>query len=325
MSKYNRMESIPISSLSEQELPIAIREWAEGNVHMESLLWACYKNGIETDGCHADAFPYISFHLDSKKEEVLKLLNVAQNIKGTSFLVMPDGGNPLSGPNWNRPNLSLWFEAQEKREINSILEKLTLALTSNKEELNIDNAFFAQLLDLAHFFANKESGLDFCAFHNQDDRYSFLMRAEKLNFEYYNSLLQNAGLQLAETPKDWWCNEWSMESNEVQALSQKTKTCIESIMQNYSLEKPTEISKGMSFNAIACIKKREFGDSLEGQQKFAEWLQDEWIKRTNNLRKSYVLRQIFASGLQNAKEMLHKAGERLKKMLTGKDNSYERE
>ena len=323
MSKYNRIESIPISGLSEQELPIAIREWAEGNVHMESLLWACYNNGVETDGCHADAFPYISFYLDSKKEEILKLLSVAQNIKGTSFLVMPDGGNPFSGSGWNRPLLTLCFEAQEKREIDFILKKLTLALTSNQKELNTNN-FFAQLLDLAHFFANKESGLDFCAFHNQDDSYSFIIRAEKTNFEYYNSLLQNAGLQLAETPEDWWCNEWSMEGNEAQSLSQKIKTCIASIMQNYSLEKPTEISKKMSFNAIARIKKREFGDSLEGQQKFAEWLQEEWTKRTNNLKKSYAIRQIFASGLQNAREMLHNASERFKKMLTGKDNSYER-
>ena len=325
MSKYNRMASIPISSLSEQELPIAIREWAEGNIHMESLLWACYKNGIETDGCHADAFPFISFHLDSKKEEILKLLYVAQNIKGASFMVMPDGGNPLSGPNWNRPNLSLWFETEEKREIDSILEKLTLALTSSKEELNIGNVFFAQLLDLANFFANKESGLVFSAFHNQDDSYSILVRAEKTNSEYYNSLLKNAGLQLEETPNDWWCNEWSMEGNEAQALSQKTKKCIESIIQNYSLEKPTEISKEMSFNTKACIKKREFGDSLEGQQKFAEWLQEERTKITNNLKKSYAIRQIFASGLYNAREILHNACERLKKMLTGKDDSYERE
>lgn len=324
MSKYNRMASIPISSLSEQELPIAIREWAEGNVYMENLLWACYNNGVETDGCHADAFPYISFYLDSKKEEILKLLSATQNIKGASFFVMPDGGNPLSGPDWNRPVLSLWFEAQEKREIDSILKKLTLALTSNQEELDTHN-FFAQLLDLAHFFANKESGLDFCAFHNQDDSYSFIMRAEKPNFEYYNSLLQNAGLQLVETPEDWWCNEWSMESNEAQALSQRIKPCITSIMQNYSLEKPTSISEKMSFNAIARIKKREFGDSLEGQQKFAKWLQEEWTKRTNNLKKTYAIRQIFASGLQNAREMLHNASKRLKKMLTGKDNSYERE
>lgn len=324
MSKYNRMASIPISSLSEQELPIAIREWAEGNVYMENLLWACYNNGVETGGCHADASPYISFYLDSKKEEILKLLSVAQNIKGTSFLVMPDGGNPLSGPDWNRPVLSLWFEAQEKREVDFILKKLTLALTSNQEDLNTDN-FFTQLLDLAYFFTNKESGLDFCSFHNQDDSFSFIMRAEKTNFEYYNSLLQNAGLQLVETSEYWWCNEWSMEGNEAQALSQKIKTCIASIMQNYSLEKPTEISEEMSFNAIARVKKREFGDSLEGQEKFAEWLQEEWTKRTNNLKKTYAIRQIFASGLQNAREILHNASEKFKKMLKGKDNSYERE
>lgn len=324
MSKYNRMASIPISSLSERELPIAIREWAEGNAYMERLLWTCYNKGIETDGCHADAFPYIAFLLDSKNEGILKLLNTAQNIKGTSFLVMPDGGNPLSGPNWNRPILTLCFETQEKGKINFILEKLTLALISNQEELDTDN-LFAQLLELAHFFANKESGLDFCALHNQDDSYSFIARAEKLNFEYYNSLLQNAGLKLVETPENWWCNEWSMESNDVQALSQKIKTCIASIMQNYSLEKPTEILEEMSFYAMARIKKREFGDSLEGQQKFKRWAQEEWNKRTNNLKKSYAIKQVFASGLQNAKNMLHNASEKLKRMLTGKDNSYERE
>lgn len=114
MSKYNRMASIPISSLSEQELPIAIKEWAEDNVYMESLLWACYNNGVETDGCHADAFPYIGFHLDSKKEGVLKLLNASQNIKGTSFLVMPDGGNPLSGP-LESPNFNTLFRCSRKK------------------------------------------------------------------------------------------------------------------------------------------------------------------------------------------------------------------
>ena len=319
------MASIPISSLSDQELPIAIKEWAEGNLYLESLLWACYKNGIETNGCHAGAFPYIGFYLDSKKEEVLKLLNASQNIKGSLFMVRPDGGNPFSGPGWNRPYLTLCFEAGEKREVDSIFEKLTLALTSSKEELNIDNVFFPQLLDLAIFFANKESGLDFSALHNQDGSYSFIVRAEKTNFEYYNSLLQNTGLQLEETPKDWWCNEWSMEGTEAQTLLQKIRPCIASIIQNYSLEKPTNISDEMSFDVIARIKKREFGDSLEGQQKFSEWLQEEWDKKTNNLKKTYAIRQILASGLQNARKMLHNASKRFKKMLTGKDSSYERE
>lgn len=59
MSKYNNIKSIPIDSLSKEELKTAIHEWAEGDDAMERLLWAFYNKGIKTNGCHAGTRPYI--------------------------------------------------------------------------------------------------------------------------------------------------------------------------------------------------------------------------------------------------------------------------
>ena len=236
---------------------------------------------------------------------------------------MPDGGNPLSGKDWNRPLLCLMFDTQRKIEIDFILEKLTSALISNRE-LSTDNDFFAQLLDLAQFLANKESGLNFVAFHELDDSYSFVMRAEKTNFEYYNSLMKNAELKLLEDSKDWLYDEWIIKGNEVEDLTQKTKLCITSIIQNYSLERPSQIQEGMSFNTIARMKKREFGDSLEGKQKFEKWLQEENSKLSSNQKKSYNVKKFYQMDLKKQKKILHYTSEKERKKHIDKDDDYER-
>lgn len=43
MSKYNYMKSISFSELTGGEIEQAIREWSQGNIYMEKLLWACEK------------------------------------------------------------------------------------------------------------------------------------------------------------------------------------------------------------------------------------------------------------------------------------------
>ena len=84
MSKYNSGASIPISSLSDEELKIAIHEWAEGNDSLESLLWKCYKNGIETQGCHSGLNSYLQIGLKSPKDKLVVWTTTPWTLPGNS-------------------------------------------------------------------------------------------------------------------------------------------------------------------------------------------------------------------------------------------------
>ena len=99
MSKYNNIKSIPIDSLSDEELKIAMKEWAEGDDSMEALLWAFYNKGITTSGCHAGAGSYVSMDYDvDKKGEFSLIMNTVLSFPGSQILIRPDGGNPHHAP-----------------------------------------------------------------------------------------------------------------------------------------------------------------------------------------------------------------------------------
>ena len=138
MSKYNNMKTIPISSLSEQELKMAIKEWAEGSEILEQFLWNCHLKQLETNGCHAGKNPFVGFYLNNSEEEIRKILNTIQSMKGSEVFIMPDGGNPFSGKDWYRSVITASINTNYRNEANEFFKKLRQAMENFDSNPNKD-------------------------------------------------------------------------------------------------------------------------------------------------------------------------------------------
>ena len=152
MSKYSDGSSIDIQSLSPQELKIAIKEWAEGDASLENLLWICHENQIETNGCNIHKSSYISLFTNNSKDKIVKMLNIAQSFTETEVHISPDGGNPFSGPNWDRPYISISINTDNMVKTDKIFDALSETLTSDKAQILPNDEIFAQALDFLEFF-----------------------------------------------------------------------------------------------------------------------------------------------------------------------------
>lgn len=276
-TKYNNMKTIPISSIPEDEMEQAVREWAEGSPNMEKLLWACLNNGVETAGCHADKRPYLEIRVNNSYDKVKKMLHRAQEFDGADVYISPDGGNPRSGPNWYKPSLMFGFSATDRKSADDIFDKMSESLTDESTRYETKDEVFEHILDFYDFFAGKESGCNF-RIKNASGQYVFSIesfRGER-NFDYFNSLFEKSGLNRAKKdPIDSPVDDWVIDASTPEEFNEKMIKCKDIIMREWSLGLPCEITKDMDFNTIARIKKREFGDTSEGVQKFEEWLQEE--------------------------------------------------
>ena len=277
MSKYNNMKSIPIDSLTSDELKVAIKEWAEGDNSMERLLWTCKFKNVETMGCHAGGRPYIDICVNNSKEDIIRLINITFNKEKSQILIKPDGGNPFSGDKWFVPSITLNIETKYKDEADKYFDSLSDALLSKEKENILDFELFSKIIDLHDFFIGKESCLMFRIKHELDNYifYVEVIKREK-NFDYFNNLFVNAGLVLDEDCTVKEINVWKIENSNKIEFSSALKKVIKYITDNYSLPLPIKESEVTSFTALALFKKREYGDTAEGIKKFNEWLE---IKR----------------------------------------------
>ena len=57
-------------------------------------------------------------------------------------------------------------------------------------------------------------------------------------------------------------------------MSEKLRRIKEGIIKEWTLGLPTDIVDGMSDVSIVHIKKREFGNTIEGKTQFKEWLNE---------------------------------------------------
>lgn len=270
MSKYNHMESIAFSEIPENEIGQAIKEWSQGNKHMERLLWGCRINRVETMGCHPLGRPYLDMTVNNSHNKIRNMLNVAQTIPNSIVLLTPDGGNPLSGEKtWYLPGIAVRFDTTKRREINKIFDKLYDAVTFDRIPEKPQTELFAQMLDFYDFFAGKESGLTLYMGRNKKGVYKFniINKGTERNFEYYNSLFRKAGMQLNED-KD----EWTIASENESEIDERVRKAKTVITGEYSLGIPSEVNTDMNLNMIARITKRRFGETAEGQQRFRNWL-----------------------------------------------------
>lgn len=265
MSKYNHSNSIPVDSIPNYEIAQAIKEWAEGDEAMEKLLWTCYDKNIKTDGCHAGAGPYIDFNYQDKIEELSKLIDTTQKIKGSQVMISVDGGNPFSGPEWYLPYISLGFDTEYKEEADICFDKLTECLEKESKKKNKH-----LLLKLLEFFIDKESGLVFRFKHTEEDKYEFYIEATFISdnrYKVYNDIFIKAGL-IEDTSKERQnMHYWKIESNNLKEISSQIESITEYLINNYSVEPPTSKKEFLSFNHYARFMKRKMT-----KEKFEKWL-----------------------------------------------------
>jgi hypothetical protein len=270
VSKYNHIKSIPIENIPKDEIRIAIKEWAEGDESMEQFLLACYENGIETNGCHAGARPYVGFNYKKDTTNLSGILDetIKENESQIRFCV--DGGNPFSGPDWYKSSITIGIDTEYKDEANKYFDKLTTIIKTNQynEDWNL-------LFNLIDFFLEKESGLSFRIIHKQNNEYIFSIESSPIceeRYKYYNDLFTSLGMNeskekiLQESKR----RIWEINSNNLNEIQEKIKVISKEIIYKYNL-KPEEKEENMiSFITLARYKRK-----ILSEEEFEKWLQQE--------------------------------------------------
>lgn len=326
MSNYNSGRSIPISTLSPDELKTAVKEWAEGSPYLEALLWTCINNGVDTTASHAGPRPYLDLDAKNPKNKLVHMLDVMSSITPSLIYISPNGGNPFSGPDWYKPTVSIALNTDNLDETNDFFAKLSNAAAS-EEPINSSNPSIAlELLDYLDFLAEKDTILELRATHSKDGQYKFSIgshRDEK-NFDRLNQLFQNAGFQLNEEENNPFIS-WDLSDNDPIALAEKMKESKQHIFENFAIEPPTSESEFISFNQEARFKMRELGDTPQGKQEFENWLKmkkkehdKQWLKQT------YSNRGIFASSLHQASAFLRSTYNNIKRKIIGDNDDYQK-
>ena len=276
MSKYNNIMSIPIDEIPKEELPQAIKEWAEGDEAMENLLWAFYHNGIKTTDSHAGAYPYIGFEYDKdKKQKLAAILSTSLLEKGSQISARPDGGSPFSGPTWYKPELGVSFDAKYKDEADKIFEALQNTIENNNEQ----NTELQSFLELYEFLIGKYVNLSLKIEHKKDDTYNFtinrtIYEKDYQMFQELNSLLTEAGLELQEYGELKDYKLWITSADNIEELNEKINKISEHIINNFAIEKPKSIEETSSYITKAHIKRDECLKN-GNEKEFDLWLMQE--------------------------------------------------
>ena len=272
MSKYNHIHSIPIESIPKEEIAIAINEWAEGDEAMERLLWACYENGVKTDGCHTGMCPYLGLKYTGSNDKVIKLLAACINIEESQIFISPDGGNPISGEDWYITNIGIGFETESIEKSSENFDTLSSAL--NNDTSLKEKELVSLLLKLSDFLVDKESALKL-RFNYSENKYSFSIECTPVNEEvsiYFDKLFKEANFFEAENPvKESKRRFWKIESDNLDDMINKLHESINYIINNYSLEPPTREEDITDLHQLARFKRKEFGNDVGSYERFVAW------------------------------------------------------
>lgn len=267
MSKFNNIKSIPIESISKEEIGIAIKEWSEGDSSLENLLWTCYNKGIKTDSCHAGKQSYISFSHDNDSKILSNIVNIIHNIKGSQcFICM--AGNPFSGPNWYLPTITIAFDTPYKDETDQYFDMIDELLKNNKKD------DIHPLFKFFNYFLKQETNFTFRIRHLENDKFDFLIEhslVSKERYEYYNNIFKSAGLTEYKHPKVKIMHFWKIESNNLDEILLKVNIAAEYIANNsFKFEIPNNEEESLSFIEKALIMKKKLS-----KNEFEKWLQKE--------------------------------------------------
>ena len=272
-SKWNRIESIPISSLSEDELKEAMKEWAEGSQALENLLWVCYQNGIKTSGCHTSEharFVYLDF--DFEENTPRDLLNcVFSEVEkfGNAQINLHFGGNPLSGPDWYKTYFGI--SSRYVLQADRLWENLAKAILEKHFEEKY--SIFIKILDLHDLLQDKDCGLTcrmkvsaYCTYEiNFDDS------GPKSTTEYFSAFFEKLGFEVYE---DHGKKFWFFKTSDKAVFKNLLDKLCAAFASDYSLEKPAEVTSDMTFNYQAYLMQKKFGHTREGIEKMNDWIND---------------------------------------------------
>ena len=286
MSKYNHIHSIPIESVPKEEIAIAINEWAEGDEAMERLLWACYENGVKTDGCHTGMCPYLGLKYTGSNDKVIKLLAACINIEESQIFISPDGGNPISGEDWYITNIGIGFETESIEKSGKNLDTLSSAL--NNDTSLKEAELISLLLKLSDFLVDKESALKL-RFNYSENKYSFSIECTPVNEEvsiYFDKLFKEANFFEAENPvKESKRRFWKIESDNLDDMINKLRESINYIINNYSLEPPTREEDITDLHQLARFKRKEFGNDVDSYERFVAWYEQKQEEMFSSYKK----------------------------------------
>ena len=286
MSKYNHIHSIPIESIPKEEIAIAINEWAEGDEAMERLLWACYENGVKTDGCHTGMCPYLGLKYTGSNDKVIKLLAACINLEESQILISPDGGNPISGEDWYITNIGIGFETESIEKSGKNLDTLSSAL--NNDTSLKEKELVSLLLKLSDFLVDKESALKL-RFNYSENKYSFSIECTPVNEEvsiYFDKLFKEASFFEAENPvKESKRRFWKIESDNLDDMINKLRESINYIINNYSLEPPTREEDITDLHQLARFKRKEFGNDVDSYERFVAWYEQKQEEMFSSYKK----------------------------------------
>ena len=282
MNKYNRSISIPIESLSNEELKIAIKEWAEGDNSMETLLWTMYNLGIQTNGSHAGSHPYMSIIYDKNKIDLIKkIMNITLIAKDTQVLISTDGGNPFSGDNWYKPNILIGSNNDYKNVADMQFDMLKKGLNNEIEiDYKVDTTSILNFLD---FLINKYSRFLLRIEHKIDDEYYFSIersvKEESDEFIYLNKFFSKIGFELKIPPEGDY-KYWTIHEKKSDLFTERIKKVVEYIVNNYSLNSPSSFEEANDLLTKAHFKRNESLKQTGSLDEFQKWLVNEKRKIT---------------------------------------------
>ena len=134
--KYNIGYQVEINTIPDDEMPLAISEWSEGNEKLKEAISQCIENGIPTiASCAGHSFldsPYIAMSINEENVgNILNLIDKFSSISNTSLnLSFKDGISSLA-IYANMMNRNKVFETIAEQAENSIEFEVTNDITQS--------------------------------------------------------------------------------------------------------------------------------------------------------------------------------------------------
>lgn len=270
-TKWNRGNSIPIDSLTFEELEEAIHEWAEGSEILEELLWLCYEKSVYTTGSCAGGhhFAYIDFDFTKGNAENLqKLINAAFKMRRCHLYCMFTS-NPRSGPGWYIPKLSLapLWKDDVKHFFKLLCSALKRKCGAKPREISV------QFFNVVNFLKDKETGLSVRLVKNRNYQFTIESYRNWRNWDYFTELFEEAGLEVIH-PKEPNVPslEWGINVNKEHEMATILGRVYEVMKDNWTLELPDKLTPDMEFKNMAVFMRRQFGTDEAGIAKLKEWV-----------------------------------------------------
>lgn len=273
-SKWNRVESVPISSLNEAQLKEAVHEWAEGSEAMERLLWSCLNNGVVTDGCDAGNhghFPYLSVVINESRREMVEKIIAATLKCRCAKVIFHFHGNPRSGPDWYKESVGVFLNTKGD-ETECFFKEISNVLEADKKHEDTEVA--KSLMKLCDFLQEKCSPIDFRV-NSYKSGHELVLRC--FGFErywsYFNELFTKANLVKENNSENVPFAGWTVKCSDETELTKAVDFVLEVIRNEWNFEIPTELSDGeWRTNYGAKLMRMKFGTDEHGVKLMNNWL-----------------------------------------------------